>query len=325
MLIKKKFKTVLLSLFLLIAGGLKAFSFELFQFSVAPKYALQYGQMNEYVLYKNGQKMSELNWPIDTVSLLGFNATMGWEMIFLETNCMWGFPRSSGIMQDSDWMNQSDYGMKTDYSESSNCVKYLGNLELRFGMNIKTWDFLYIRPYGAICYERIEFSADGGNYWYGDKSSTGLSENVPYYDSRAKTGNFDSYGTVIEYKRETFTYNLGTALNFRFLQRFSVTADFGLSIYSAINTIDHHCITKYYYLDKMEGLLKRYYLGAEVDVAIWKGLSAGTSFKFVYNSQMKGTDYKKKESDKKYSIDSNSNSAASAYYYNIEFFLRYSF
>ena len=84
MLIKKKFKTVLLSLFLLIAGGLKAFSFELFQFSVAPKYALQYGQMNEYVLYKNGQKMSELNWPIDTVSLLGFNATMGWEMIFLK-------------------------------------------------------------------------------------------------------------------------------------------------------------------------------------------------------------------------------------------------
>ena len=318
-------KFLIFFLFFLMKNSINLFSFELFQFSVAPKYALQYGQMNEYVLYSNGNTQSMLNWEIDRINLLGFNATMGWELLFLETNCMWGFPKSSGTMCDSDWLNTQNYGMKTNYSESENNLDYLGNVELRFGLNIRPVSFLSIKPYFGISYDRIEFSADGGTYWYGARSNTGLSEHVSYSDSRAKTGSFSSYGTVIKYKRETFTYNIGSKVGVKFLTRFLVTADFGISIYSAINSVDEHILTKKSYLDKMQGFFKTYYLGAEVDVGIWKGLSAGSSLKFVKINQLTGNDYSRKSTSKQYALDNTVLAASGGYYYNIEFFVRYSF
>lgn len=322
---KKVIKSILLSLFLLIAGGVKAFSFELFQFSVAPKYGLQYGQMNEYVLYTNGNTQSELIWQIEKMNLLGFNATMGWELLFLETNCMWGFPADSGQLLDSDWQNTSNYGMKTNYSVSSNAVDYLGNLELRIGLNIRPCRFLFIRPYNSISYEKIEFSATGGTYWYGNRSSTGLPEDVPYYDPQAKSGSLDSYGTVIDYKREAFNYNIGAKIGFKFLSRFTVSADAGISVFSAVNTVDHHIISKRYYLDKMQSFFKTFYFGAELDVDIWQGLSAGSSFNFINHNLAYGNDFTKKETSKTYTVDKTVTAAASGYTYNIEFFVRYSF
>jgi hypothetical protein len=321
----KIFKKISIFLILMLIFAGKICAFELFQFSVAPKYAVQNGQMNEYVMYANGHTQSELQWDISQINLLGFNATMGWEMLLLETNCMWGFPKSSGMLRDSDWQNTSNYGMKTNYSESDCSVDYLGNIELRVGINIKLWSFFSINPYGSISYERIEFSGIGGQYWYGDRTSTGLLENVSYNDSRAKHGNLNSYGAVITYERESFNYNLGTKVGFRFLERFSIKLDFGLSIYTAINTVDNHKVTGRSYLDKMQGFFNKYNLGLEIDVGIWKGLSAGTSFNFVKTNLIQGNDYMKKATAKKYTLDNSVLSAADGYCYNFEFFVRYSF
>ena len=308
---------------LLFAG--KVCAFELFQFSVAPKYALQWGQMNGNVLYSNRNKLSELNWQLDSVNMLGFNATMGWEMIFLEANCMWGFPKTSGRMFDSDWQNKSNYGMQTNYSDSLNKVDYLGNLEIRLGLKIKTWDFLFIKPYGSITYQRYEFTAEGGDFWYGDKSSTGLRYDVSYNDPEAKTGNFDSYGKVINYKREAFNYCLGSKFDFSFLEIFTVSLDLGLSVYTAVNSVDNHILRKINFLDKMQGFFNTFYIGSELDVKIWKGLSAGTAFRFSYQKQLEGKDYQKTSGSDTYKVDSSVFAAASGYYYNLEFFVRYSF
>lgn len=324
------FKKITLFLFLMIILAGKICAFEIFQFSVAPKYALQNGQLNEYVLYKNGNKQSELNWQIQNISMIGFNATVGWEMLLLEADCMWGIPKESGMMYDSDWLNTSDYGMKTNYSESANKVDYLGDLELRLGVNIKTWDFLHIIPYGGISYRRIKYTATGGTYWYGDISSTGLSYYVPYNSSQAKTGSFDSYGDVITYECELFNYMLGLKASFNFLTRFTVSADFGLSVFTQINSLDHHILkdgtsSPAYYLDKMQGFFKSFNVGTEVDVKIWKGLSAGAGFKFVYINQLVGNDYQKTSSETKYSLVSTANAAADGYTWNLEAFVRYSF
>lgn len=322
-------------------GG-RAVAFELFQFSVAPKYALQNGQMNEYVLYTNGNKLSELNWEIQNISLLGFNATMGWEMLLIEANCIWGFPKDSGQMLDSDWQNTSNYGMKTNYSESSNAVDYLGDLELRLGLNIKTWDFLHIIPYGGISYSRSKFTASGGTYWYGDAESQAvywygneytshLSEfsNVSYNSDDAITGSLDSYGDVISYERETFNYVLGVKAKYNFFTRFTVTADIGVAVFTQINSVDHHILkdntsSPSYYFDKMQGFFKSFNFGAEFDVKIWQGLSAGAGGNFVFVNQILGKDYSKKSTDSKYTLELES-AAADCFYYNIEFFVRYSF
>ena len=317
------FKKITLFLFLMIILAGKICAFEIFQFSVAPKYGLQNGQLNEYVLYKNGNKQSELNWEIKNISMLGFNATVGWEMLLLEADCMWGIPKDSGAMYDSDWLNTSDYGMKTDYSESSNKVDYLGDLGLRFGVNIKTWSFLNIIPYAGISYSRIKYIANGGTYWYGDNNL------YPYDDpDHSTTGTFS--GDVISYERELFNYLVGVKARFSFLKRFAVSADFGLSVFTQINSLDHHILkdgmsSPAYYLDKMQGFFKSFNLGTEVDVKIWKGLSAGAGFKFVYINQLVGNDYQKTSSETKYTLVSTANSAADGYTWNLEAFVRYSF
>jgi outer membrane protease len=301
----------------------KLSAFEIFQFSVAPKYALQNGQLNEYVLYTNGQKQSELNWEIQNISMIGLNATIGWEMLLLEADCMWGIPKDSGAMYDSDWLNTSNYGMKTNYSESDNKVNYLGDLGLRFGLNIKTWNFLNINPYVGIAYTRIKYTANGGTYWYGNNNL------YPYNDpDHSSSGTFT--GDVISYERELFNYLLGLKLKFNFLTRFTVSADFGLSVFTQINSLDHHILkdgtsSPAYYLDKMQGFFKSFNVGTEVDVKIWKGLSAGAGFKFVYINQLVGNDYQKTSSETKYSLLSTANSAADGYTWNVEAFVRYSF
>lgn len=322
-------RKVLFFLFLMCAFTGKISAFDLFQFSVAPKYALHNGQLNEYVLYKNGNNLSELNWEIKNISLLGFNATMSWEMILLEAECMWGFPKASGNMLDSDWLNESNYGMKTNYSVSENSVEYLGNLEVRLGVNVKIFDFWYLIPYVNISYSKINFNAENAYGWYGnDRYSTDRAFHY-WSDPEAsymKTGSL----CPIEYERETFNYGMGTKFRFSFFKRFTFSLDLGLAIFTQINSIDKHYITMNKssynsYLDKMQGFFKSFNIGTELELKIWKGLSAGAGFKFLYISKTIGNDYQKTSSETKYSLNSTFNAAASGYSWNVEAFVRYSF
>jgi outer membrane protease len=304
----------------------KMTAFETFKFSVAPKYAFQNGQLDEIVLYANGNQLSELNWQIDKMSLLGFNATVGWEMILIEANCLWGSPKSSGTMYDSDWLNTSSYGMKTNYSESSNFADSLGDLQVKIGVDIKTWDFLHIIPYLGLSYNRAEFTANGGTYWYGDMEHTGLPYHVSYDSPEAKKGSLDSEGDVITYEREMFNYQLGVKVKYEFLTRFTLSADFALAVFTQVNSVDNHIIKSIDYLDKMQGFFSCFDAAAELDVKIWKGLSAGFGFRFDYLRLIQGIDYIKKAADSKYAKASGGSSAAAkGYFYNIEAFVRYSF
>ena len=324
-----RFYRKIISLFFVIFFFGKLSAFELFQFSIAPKYALEWGQMNEYVLYSNGNKLSELNWQIDSVNLLGFNATMGWEMILLEADCMWGFPKLSGSMEDSDWLNTSNYGMKTDWSKSENNVEYLGNLELRLGVNVKIFDFWYLIPYVNISYSRIKFESENGYGWYGDKKYS--SDGADHYwsdpqSSYMKTGSL----CPIAYERETFNYGLGIKTRFSFFERYTFSLDFGLAIFTQINAIDKHYLTiskssDRAYLDKIQGVFKSFSLGTDLDVKIWKGLSAGAGFNFHFINQAVGASYSKEPGENSYKRNAGANSAASGYSYNFELFVRYSF
>ena len=332
----KILKKISVILFLTLCFTGKLCAFELFQFSVAPKYAIQNGQVNEYVLYSNGNLLSELNWEIQNMSMLGFNASMGWEMLLLETNCLWGFPKESGILMDSDWQIQS---MKTDYSESDNYIDYMGDIELRIGINIKTWNFMYIIPYFGINYHRVKFTARDGTAWYGSGKKTMVAYNdasvAPqdlYELAVARLGD-SAIHEVITYDRETFNYILGLKVKVAFLSRFTISSDCGLSLFTQINSLDDHILkgmllpsASSVFLDKMQDWFKSYYLGTEVDVKIWKGLSAGIGLRFCMINQMIGKDMERKKSAKSYSNSKNGEkAAASGYSWNIETFVRYSF
>lgn len=325
----KFLKKISIILFFILAFAGKLCAFELFQFSVAPKYGLEYGQMNEFLMYKNGNERSELNWEINTINLLGFDTSIGWEMILVKVDCMWGFPKSSGNLYDSDWLNTSNYRMKTNYSENENSVDYLGNLGVKLSINLKIFDFWRILPYLSISYNRIKFSAENGYGWYGDTSKTTDSQYHYWYDSESK-----KYSTgelcPIDYDRETFNYVIGIETSFTFFSRYILSLDFGLAIFTQVNSIDNHYSdfdkSSYTaYLDKMQGYFKSFSLGTDIDIKIWNGLSAGIGFNFIFINQILGNTYEKSSSLTTYQKNSNYNSAASGYYYNLETFVRYSF
>lgn len=316
-------------LFLTLVFAEKISAFEIFKFSVAPKYGLEWGQMNEFLMYTNGNKRSELNWEIDSVNLLGFNASVGWEFVLIKVDCMWGFPKSSGIMKDSDWLNESNYGMKTNYSNSENTVDYLGNLDLRLCLNLKIFEFWYLIPYANISYNKIKFSAENCYGWYGNKKYSTDSQNHSWADPEAK---YLPTGILcpIDYERETFNYGIGLETNFLLFERYKISLDFGLSVFTQINSIDKHytkmdkssCIS---YLDKMQGFFKSFNIGTGVDIKIWKGLSAGLGFNFVLINRFIGATYTKSEGDTTYKDNTAYNSAVSGYSYKVEAFVRYSF
>lgn len=297
---------------IILAG--KICAFEIFQFSVAPKYGIKNGVVNEYVISDyNNHIESQLDWDVSWLSLLGFNASVAWEMIFLEADCMWGFPKSSGIIYDSDWLNTSDLSERTNYSESSNRIDYYGNLELKLGAKIKTWEFLYILPYVAISYNRIDFTGSDGFYTY--KSSSGTLS-----------------GDVISYKREMFNYSIGTGVKYNFLTRFTVSLGVSVAIFTQANGLDNHIVKEKDYLDKMQGFFRSFKIGTEFDVKIWQGLSVGAGFNFIYLSRTAGISYNKSSSESKYNrgVDDlypgyTVSGGTSGYDYTVEAFVRYSF
>lgn len=322
----------------------KMTAFETFKFSVAPKYAFQNGQINEFVISDfNGHIQSELNWDVQCLSLLGINATVGWEMVYLEVDCFFGIPKPSGSMYDSDWINAANLGMKTNYSESSNSVDYLGNLDLILGVDVKLWESLHIIPYAGISYSKIDFTANGGTYWYGtpaaqarrdygDNYKDHISEYsyVPYNSPLAASDNLN--GDVITYKRELFNYNLGLKAKYNFFTRFTASLDFSFAVFTQSNAKDCHILRNDDFLDKMNGFFRTFKVGTELDVKIWKGLSAGAGFNFTYLALTKGIDYSKKSSEIKYNQVTDSlfpgytvSGGTSGYTYNIEAFVRYSF
>ena len=54
---------------------------------------------------------------------------------------------------------------------------------------------------------------------------------------------------------------------YNFLERYTVSADFGLAIFTQINSIDNHILRSTKFLDKMQGFFKSFNLGTEFDVS----------------------------------------------------------
>ena len=116
------FFSLFLLLFSLSAKDITDYGFH-FSLLPFPFYTYEHGTLNEYVFdidsSDNQYKLSELNWSVRN-NTLGFGADFGWKWISLEARCSFGLNGPSANMFDSDWQNQSDHSMKTEFSISDN-------------------------------------------------------------------------------------------------------------------------------------------------------------------------------------------------------------
>ena len=98
-------------------------------FSVSPLTAYKNGMLGEYVYVKDvnnqEQKLSELDWEIKNLFLIGADFSVGFEKFIIDLNVLFGIKNQNGKMQDSDWLNYlTEYDfidplVKTNYSISS--------------------------------------------------------------------------------------------------------------------------------------------------------------------------------------------------------------
>lgn len=304
----------------------RAFAFELFKFEIAPKYSILNGQMNELVFYQNGHKMSELNWELKNLNCLGFNASATWEFLTIDSSFTWGIPGKSGEMPDSDWLNSSNYSMKTNLSISDNIVDSYFDMDLKLLFNIKATSFLTVRPFIGLSYTRASFHSENAYGWYGNPTNS-RPYWVAYNDPQAT---FYGVGQLsyIDYKIEDSHYNFGVRTTFYFLERCTASLTFGTAFFSQYTDTDiHHAFSsanEKFYLDKQNGYFTRYTLGTDIDVKIWKGLSAGTAFQYTWILETRGLLYMHSGSTSKYEIQKDK-SGFSANYWNLDFFVKYSF
>ena len=133
-----------------------AVSLKDFSLSIEPLFGIRYGELGEYY-YENQtnydtNKVSELEWEYKPVFYIGAQISGGWKGISASTYIKVGIPKKSGLMTDSDWLNNSPFyvsaenakktqNYKTNYTESDNYLKTNINWGIKAGYTFSPFSF----------------------------------------------------------------------------------------------------------------------------------------------------------------------------------------
>lgn len=153
-------------------------------FSIEPHIGYTYGQIGEYVFNKisstDDRKLSELQWDEKPVLTFGADLCGGYKDIFLQIAFTKGMSsQPCGSMEDSDWMNNNDYNMKTTRSISENTLTSYTDVSARAGYTFHILSWLSLAPFAEFEYQYREFSANNAYGWYGNKKTPMVSWDDP--------------------------------------------------------------------------------------------------------------------------------------------------
>lgn len=328
----KKKILLLLSFFSVICAFSENNKFSLF---VEPYLGTKIGQIDEYVFLKesnyDSDKLSELNWDIMPEFYAGFSLGGSFWNIFVETSFLFGIPTKTGTMADSDWFNLQtagleDYQYKTHYSESDNYLDHDFSFNLNVGYDfsfinkIPVVDF-EIKPFLGFQYENFKFDGKDGTAWYG----SGNYNLNGYYsawndttDGNQEITEFD--GTVISYKRINFVFWTGLNLQAEFFTNFGISAGFKFSPYLYSESTDNHILTGEDYLDVISAFCGYFNWNLGFFYNFNKRNSIYLGADYAYMRILRGDDYQKYSSDKKFQKSSKSSiidGGIGAHYLNI--------
>lgn len=206
-------------------------------FRITPQFTIANGVINEYVFNEKcpntNHKESQLDWDVKNIPLFQGKAEFDiLKFIRIEFNCSIALPKSSGYMQDYDWLNylywpQDNPRDLTNYSKHDNKLLTYTTFSVGLGANIRLPAEITITPILAYYYEYISF--DGINGYKTYKIDNG--EKISFS------------GKVISYKQEINDLLLGLAVRIETLPQFIFYADFFISPkVTSLNAMDYHYI-----------------------------------------------------------------------------------
>ena len=210
---KKSLFSLIFAFFSISAFALSQKDFSLF---VDGSFGIKRGEIGEYVFQKyNGKwkKLSELNWDEKWIPCFDFSVQSGFKQFFTTLDFSFDIPCESGIMADSDWQNSEDWGMKTNYSESENRLKYDFGFCAKIGFDFQISSEWKIAPTAEFEYSTFRFEARNGHGWYADSANSKDKKNHEWNSDYATEYPSKSLGGI-DYERDAILAYVGFSARF---------------------------------------------------------------------------------------------------------------
>ncbi len=311
-------------------------------FSIEPVFSIRNGYLGEYVLLKDpiysDNKLSYLEWQIKNELMAGIMAEGGYKKTVFSLSANFGFPQSSGIVMDSDWLNNlraeygsegitstSGYNYKTNYSESDNYIDYDFDINVKAGWKFEPKSFVSITPSLGFSYSQTKFSAKGGWALYGNKNGTeyyyAWNDNDPGHNYTPPMGS--SNKTVLEYHREQAIVWLGADFLFKLPAGFFVNAGAFTAPYSYTFNTDEHPQKDIIYVDICEGWFAAWKFNLTAGLSITPQFSVSGTFDYFLLTQITGDSYSKSTSAKTYTHHTVQMGGADAQIYSFSLSAKY--
>lgn len=270
---------------------------------IEPLTTLTNGMLNEFVFVTNGDgsehKLSELNWKIKNIYSVGAKVSFTWDFLEFSSEFSSSFPKSSGIMVDSDWQKQTDriydQNLKTNISYNENNLSFYNYLNLKIKYSPMYYQKYSISPLLGFMYNSIGFIGKNGYGYYGDKLNSKTGKDVSYDDPDAL---FLPTGTLcpISYSRNTINSYLGFTFLSNFNDFFQLYSEFCLSVFNSVISDDIHfsnmSATKgRIYEDRMKGFFSNYSFIAAARFFVTNNISLQTKFEINQQLLIRGVTY----------------------------------
>lgn len=322
--------TILVSITSIYAQSVPTINNSSWFFTVKQDFGYKSGQYNEIVLQQNSYNffttLSELNWELKPEFYVGAELEAGWKFLSLSTRITTGSSLfdTCGNMYDSDWAGLT--WMQTNYSISQNRLVYDWSIDTKINFTFNPVSSLFTAIYVGVSYSDTSFTSSLGYGWYGDRNSTGLGYNSPYWVSAAK---FYAPGQLygVDYTRKNVNILLGTTASYTFWQKLELKIDIAVAPFTYIYSNDTHYGRNYfmYYIDQPLGYFSYFEFGTSLAYKITPRLTVGAKYDISFLNQIEGRSSVRNSYTYYYTYTSTTKAAASGYMNDCSIFVKYAF
>ncbi len=180
------------------------------------------GTVGEYV-YSNNRKLSQLNWNINSLWYTNVLLALQYQQFYAGVQVQNGFTARVGTIDDSDWADQNNPGVKTHYSEHDNYLERYCSYNANIGFESAITDNTYLKPHIGLLYRSIKMSARDGYLEYPPGSPK-----VPVY------------GVGIIYEQLYYIPYVALSSEINITEKLGIIAGLSFSLFAYAQDIDNH-------------------------------------------------------------------------------------
>ena len=296
-----KMKKLIYTLLLFVLSPFLCFGQNNFQFSLAPRYSLTYGELTELLYGYDEELVSQLDWEQKPLLNIGLKTSVNYKGFIISADFDYGIHLPLSYMYDSDWEDGEKYSFtKHPITNSVNI-----DTSLTAAYQIDATSKISVIPELQLNYLYSYFEAGNG-------SGVRRGRDIRVYG--------------IDYKRHSFFLFTGIGVKFKPIAAFNISADFMAAPWHYQDSYDYHHGVKHPFStnDLQYGFFTKYKAGITADFALDNLLALELFTNLLFGFPDKGTFYSDYYSDKMTLIKSQQ-SGADIYYIKTGLALKFTF